>query len=477
MTNLEGAKYIYEFAKKTNFDYEEERLFRLKYRLTKEVYNKYLNLYLLNVLHVSEEEYQKITAIREFSKEVYDVKTNKVNPVLKKLGLEKYYLYTNIEEKIMVGEYIYNYIDTNVNHGCEELKEYFGISTTKIKELYFYYDLYLARINPKLYRQKESEKELRISNKNQKEAFRFTEDFEGVKTVIKVYHADTFEEVIDIIEKSHCNLRQLKDVTMNINKRLKDDTADLIISEKLDAYQIYHNEQLAIMRENEKLARRKHKCEEIKPIIMDYLDSHLTVKEYINNHEEITKDIFKTYIKLLEEFDHDLYQLFMVESKERDNEYKNRAIEQIDEIIYLINNGINIDGYIRKFDLIDFLVNCKLSIFEFEYIARDYLSDQDYRPFKTLFNDSYRWLDHDLSYEKIILETEVRMHVLFDEYNNCIPNSGIILSDEIKIAIFDYLKKNNIPINEKTYNILYKRYLKDEESFCKEIMCDAKLVR
>ena len=42
-----------------------------KYRLTKEVYNKYLNLYLLNVLHVSEEEYQKITAIREFSKEVY----------------------------------------------------------------------------------------------------------------------------------------------------------------------------------------------------------------------------------------------------------------------------------------------------------------------------------------------------------------------------------------------------------------------
>jgi len=54
--------------------------------------------------------------------------------------------------------------------------------------------------------------------------------------------------------------------------------------------------------------------------------------------------------------------------------------------------------------------------------------------------------------EKVIIKYEK------DSKGNPIPGTEELFSSEEKEKLINYLKEKNIPINLKTYNILYRRY-------------------
>ena len=61
--------------------------------------------------------------------------------------------------------------------------------------------------------------------------------------------------------------------------------------------------------------------------------------------------------------------------------------------------------------------------------------------------------------EKIIKDEKRVVGVQFDKFGKIIEGSGRIITDEEKNYLLDFLSKNGISINRKTYNAVLKRYL------------------
>ena len=61
-----------------------------------------------------------------------------------------------------------------------------------------------------------------------------------------------------------------------------------------------------------------------------------------------------------------------------------------------------------------------------------------------------------------ILSSTYIINVEKDKDGNLINGTGEIVSNEIKTRIMDYLITNEIPLNELTYSLAFKRYINGE---------------
>ena len=191
------------------------------------------------------------------------------------------------------------------------------------------------------------------------------------------------------------------------------------------------------------------------------MDKYKNINDFCLTNN-ITTTTFNQYIESIKELDTELYNKYNCYINNIHS--KNFAIlmSKVSNLIQLIKNGIEENGKKREFNIVDYYKYTSLSFDELIRIVNGKINSSDYRILRTFIakhkNDKKLSPNdiHNLYNQKDMIGIE------FDGNGNVIPGTGREITKEEKEKIIKYLKSNNIPITNKTYNIIFKRWLSGE---------------
>lgn len=459
MINYDYYINAYSICNAYNFD-EEEIKKRFPY-IKKELYynstviselievgKKYR--YILNRFKVrSYEEYKKIEKeIESYQNEYLEVP----NPALLKYGIRSYSIGRTKEERNITLKYIYEkFIESEGIVG--ELVSEFKLSPKQIgKYAAKYYEYNIANQNQE---KKKFDKK--------KSIYSYTFD--------KLKEKNTKEEIISLLDSCGISIKNLKSyINSYLIVYIKPNTfeeykkEEEMILKKLEIYSKY----LSQKKEKEK---KKIEEEEIKQKEEDnledaikYISMFIDAKEFHSikafcSFAKIDESTFNNYVNIIKKRNQELYEKYK-ETTER-NIKQNFAINAsiVRKIVSMLKNGIEENGVKRKFDILDYYQNTKLSFDNLTKIAIQICSKQELNLLKRFIKDNSKYAAGVMHIEETIMKEKVEVNHQLDKNGMPIPGTGKIFDDESKIKIINYLRKNNIPLNMKTYTLARRRYI------------------
>lgn len=420
------ALYYYEklyfYCKDVDWDLTkiEEYSKRSSYKAEDIIINSKKYIEAIDAL-ISKSYVQKTLEEMELQKEYLTV----VNPALLQQKIKTYSIGRNEDERIFTLKYMYNKFILNDN-ALEELSKEFGLSADRI----------LSYINDY------AKKFLKNSLEKNKKAKKFS----LVKPVYdKLKNASTLEEIIDTIESSSIKPEYIRKGLHSYLVGYDNYSNYHMLKKKIDLYFEY-------------LSSSKKEIEEFYKYVNMFIEStDISIDEFCHKIG-LSENQFRMNLEVLKECNQPLYEKYL-EKLESDRK-KMLAINEtkIRNIIFLMKNGIEENGVIRPFDLIDYFQNINLSLNEFSYLSNKILSNQD-SVLATRFTKSNRGYEREnLNFIQNILDEERKINYQYDENRMLIEGSGEIFDNERKMRIINYLKEINVPINDKTYSLIYRRY-------------------
>ena len=384
---------------------------------------------------------------------------SKINFILYNLkGKRTYKRWENEEDRECVFKYIYEYCKEN-RYDIDKINEVAALLEVTpgtiesyarrymIEYLKYTFDQYYAYRNVftterlrKLYKSKETK---------------------AYKTFKSLLNAKTLEEIIYIIENCEVPYNELyprvfdyvivhEDGNFKIEEEIK---------RKLKMYINYTAENRK--KERQKLIE-KEKEEKIivaKNKITEYLkdNKNITVIEFCKRNN-ISERKFYEYLKIVQEFDPNLYDLYIQKTNLLKSQRFSKILSQLRLVITLIKNGIEEYGKNRNFDVIDYYMICNISFDSALKISKDNLAKEDYIILLKFIKQNISASKAIPSCINQIMKEKVIISCQRDNKGNIIPGTEIIFSNDEKEKLINYLKENEIPINLKTYNTIYKRY-------------------
>lgn len=218
--------------------------------------------------------------------------------------------------------------------------------------------------------------------------------------------------------------------------------------------------------DNKKKAKiRQNEIENTKEILKNidftlFLDNSIKGIKQFCELVGITERTYYKCIKVLEEINNPLY-LQIKEKIEKHNKKKkeiNESTENIISIVKQIEFGVtDKDGNVRKFELLDYLLNTKLSYSEvFDiYIKSNECTISSLTAFKKFMNDNqmiYGIDDNKMA--KITVSQELNGTTIF-----MIDNSPYEATRDEKETVINFLEERGIPLYVKVYKQALKRYI------------------
>lgn len=218
--------------------------------------------------------------------------------------------------------------------------------------------------------------------------------------------------------------------------------------------------------DNKKKAKRRQKdIENTKEILKNvdftlFLDNNVESIKQFCELVGITERTYYKCIKVLEEINNPLY-LQIKEKIEKHNKKKkeiNESTEDIISIVKQIEVGVtDNDGNVRKFELLDYLLNTKLSYSEvFDiYIKSNECTTSSLTAFKKFMKDNqmiYGIDDNKMA--KITVSQELNGTTIF-----MIDNSPYEVTRDEKETVINFLEERGIPLYVKVYKQALKRYI------------------
>ena len=125
------------------------------------------------------------------------------------------------------------------------------------------------------------------------------------------------------------------------------------------------------------------------------------------------------------------------------------VIETAKEMAILIENGIDMNGIKRNFDMIDYFLMTNLSFQQFLKIVKDHISYKDHYILINFFKKKKINFNWNENYIEQAYAAEYLTNIKLDDEGNII--SGRKVSLEEKKAVVEALNRINVPINEETY--------------------------
>ena len=219
------------------------------------------------------------------------------------------------------------------------------------------------------------------------------------------------------------------------------------------------------MDNKKKAKRRKNDIENTKEILKNidftlFLDNSIKGIKQFCELVGITERTYYKCIKVLEEINNPLY-LQIKEKIEKHNKKKkeiNESTEDIISIVKQIEVGVtDNNGNVRKFELLDYLLNTKLSYSEvFDiYIKSNECTISSLSAFKKFMNDNqmiYGIDDNKMA--KITVSQELNGTTIF-----MIDNSPYEVTRDEKEIVINFLEERGIPLYVKVYKQALKRYI------------------
>ena len=272
--------------------------------------------------------------------------------------------------------------------------------------------------------------------------------------LIAIIEEKKLEEVARIFFEKEYNISKVTEWAQNVQRwPLFSDKDIAIIDKFIKLYAQYYPQQLKKISVERQKEQHKEKIALSVSIVRNFLDSkYLTVEQYCKERElKLTK--VEKAIKLLVSIKHPI----ITEYKDRLKQVKTMDfVKKIKEMVNDITNGITLsDGKKRDFDLLDYYERIQLPLDEFLYKTNSKLSPLE-RKTVVSFVLKYK-KDIPIGNLDIIYNMKQIVGVKFDEQGNVIPSSGREIMREEKDYIINYLKDNNIPLTNATYNTAVRR--------------------
>ncbi len=412
------------------------------------------------------DEYQRLDQlINELTKkdrENTKLQKAKQNPILyMEKGKITYYLWENEEEREIVLKYIFDFCKQNyyAENKIVELSDWLGIARTTVLIYAKQYALeYLG------YSQEEYSKSKKEYGQKKLQIYHASDNL-SKKVYEKLFEVTSLEEIIKVINDSGINIETLRcnvgnyiAVYKNGNNQLKEE-----LKSKIKMYTDYMLQQNNEQRQKDREISIKKENEIKLPIAID------TIRKFLNDKDcdtidmfcekySIDKTTFKDYVTIIKEMDMELFDLY---TKKTNNTIKQKyaiIVSQIKYIIKYLKTGIEQFGITRAFDLVDYYMITNISLNDILKIAKPIVSQSEYMLLRKFVNQNISGINHNPGVIKQIMSEKVIISYQKDKKGFPIPGTEEIFSNEEKEKLINFLTENNIPINLKTYNIVYRRY-------------------
>ncbi len=405
--------------------------------------------YILNRFKVrSYEEYKKIEKeIESYQNEYLEVP----NPALLKYGIRSYSIGRTKEERNITLKYIYEkFIESEGIVG--NLAKEFKVSPKQIgKYAAKYYEYNIANQNQE-------------KNKFDKKKAIYSYTFDKLK------EKNTKEEIISLLDSCGISIKNLKSyINSYLIVYIKPNTfeeykkEEEMILKKLEIYSKY-------LSQNKEKEKKKIEEEEVKQKEEDnledaikYISMFIEAKEFHSvkafcSFAKIDESTFNNYVNIIKNRNQELYEKYK-ETTER-NRTQSFAIHAsiVKKIVSMLKNGIEENGVKRKFDILDYYQNTKLSFDNLTTIAVRICSKQELNLLKRFIKDNSKYTTGVMHIEETIMKEKVEVNHQLDKNGMPLPGTGEIFDDESKTKIINYLRENNIPLNMKTYTFARRRY-------------------
>ena len=181
-------------------------------------------------------------------------------------------------------------------------------------------------------------------------------------------------------------------------------------------------------------------------LITDFINSGLTIKDYLEKYN-ISEGTFKKILSSIERKNLELFNKYKEYIENNNSKRYAVLVEKNRKIIELIKNGIPTDetNENRPFDILDYYEKSNISLEHFLEISKDICDATDLRIVRIFYNKN--------KYTKSEIPLIKKMKYSIN---------SILLTDEDKDKIIDYLKSINAPVNILTFRIAATRYINNE---------------
>ena len=318
------------------------------------------------------------------------------------------------------------------------------------------------------------------------------------KTLYKLVDADEEREIIDILDNSLIPtaelLKEIPNFIMAYRNLLPEIDASDLEGKGLDWEVIWTekskriNERIAFLRRKEKglviklewyaeykREQKRVDTEKRDGVLKDILDIYQfddakkLIEDYLENNDNnnidfyckmagITREEFKKKANIVRNGDPELYEKYsQVANKIRASRYMT-LLGNVKRMVNYIKNGIEEDGVRREFDILDYRNVTKLSFDELarfisENNSRLELSNEDMRTLRIFIAKNKKFKAYTSRNKEVFVNSTIVMKAK--------TSDGEVLKeftkDELQ-AVIDYLEMHKLPVNDKTTNLVCKRY-------------------
>ena len=469
----EYITYIYNFSVSVNFNILKCSELCEKLGINNYQYINIIKSYLSIIKNMSKDEIDKkieeIMIKRQQTRGINYRKMNINNPVLLEHGIETNYLWRTIEEKQIMAKYVFDYCQKNYTlyKKCSELSAMFKVSYTQIMNLYLYYLEQIKEINKEEYDAiiRQNFKNFQQESANNKRVS--VEDSEKFHILLEIKNAKSFEEVISIMEKYNKKSAELKGSILSFSNSFLNEEEKVYedLNQKLDKYSEYYKQKISKKKKEAfELVLEKRNNNIIisnAELAKKFIESELTLNEFCVSNN-ISLILLKKQVESIKEYNEELYNnciqkinyYLTIEEKE----YK----EKLDELLMYLRNGISdSNGILRKFDVIDFYTLMNYDLTKLTYYSKKFFEGSDAKEV-IIFCANALSQKENKKYENEIMKTTIEVNMQKDEKGMPIPGTGIILSDELKNKFIDFIRYYSIPLNDKNFRLVVKKYFKNE---------------
>lgn len=256
------------------------------------------------------------------------------------------------------------------------------------------------------------------------------------KTLCDMFLNDCFyEDIASYIEDSDISWDYLRRTYLDIYINLIDDEVerkasyDILLFRMQEYLRLKKNERRVLKYRFYKEPFEEEVFKEARRIITKFVYEDIEVKSF---KRKLGNETFVRYLTLVEKYDKPLHDLYLIRRYTKNYNLDDNMLKVLTDYI---NNGINDNGIIREFNILDYFRIFRLPIYYFIGLLQDY------------DNDTKRII------VSFLLRNKSKLHPL----NDTLP---LDVTEEEDYAVRNYLISNDLPMFDLVYNLVLEEYRK-----------------
>ncbi|MGN0973531.1 MAG: hypothetical protein ACI4OT_02180 [Bacilli bacterium] len=297
-------------------------------------------------------------------------------------------------------------------------------------------------------------------------AKRRTSKYLGI--IEKLLGCDSNEDIISLIEKNKIDTNKLRSELHNILVNNYSDDYDEVyknLANKIEVYREYKRDSNEKIRQENKILEHNKfiakNLDSARELVNNFITSNMTISDFCKKMNIDVKD-FKKSVSIIQEADNELYEDYSKKIESIQSKNYKTILNEVNKLVDNIKKGVtNNLGQTRDYDAIDFYLDIKVSPKTINDSAK-ILSSTDYVVLRKFLSENHLLEKNTPFSLKPVLEEKTEINCARDKDGIPIAGTGRVIEESEKLAIVDFLKNNNIPINKRTYNVAFKRYINDD---------------